>query len=80
MTLYYKDHGWITDLCDTEVEFFHTNMEVDMYIEWPEGIVDLGITSKDYLKEYWIFLEKSMYVNVYVALLRLRVLAKYLVI
>ena len=34
LTLYYTDYGWISEICDIEAEFFHTNMEVKMYIEW----------------------------------------------
>ena len=54
-------------------------MEVNMYIKWPEGIVDLGIISEEFLREYFILLGKLMYVNVDVAILWLRLLAKYLV-
>ena len=57
----------------------HQNMEVDIYIEWLEGILYLGIISEEFLKEYCILLGKFMYVNVDAALLRLRLLAKYLV-
>ena len=79
MTLYYKDYGWIADVCDVEMEFLHPNMEVNMYIEWPEGIVDLGITSEEFLKEYCILQGKLMCGNVYAALLWLRLIEKYLV-
>ena len=54
-------------------------MEVKIYIEWPEGIVDLGIISKEFLGEYCILLGKSMYGNFDAVLLRLRLLADYLV-
>ena len=50
-----------------------------MYIEWPEGIVDLGIIIEEFLKEYCILILKFMYVNVDASLLRLILLAKYLV-
>ena len=62
-----------------EAALLHTNMEVDMYIEWPEGIVDLGIITKEFLEEYCISLGKFMYENIDAALLWLRLLAKYLV-
>ena len=52
MTLYYENDGWIVELCDAEAAFLHTNMEVKMYIEWPEGIVDLIIITKIFLEEY----------------------------
>ena len=50
-----------------------------MYIEWPEGILDLGIISKEFLREYCILLGKLMYGNVDSAILWLILLAKYLV-
>ena len=50
-----------------------------MYIEWPEGIVDLGIITNNFLEECCILLGKSMYGNVDAALFLLRLLAKYLV-
>ena len=67
------------ELCDAEAAFLHPNMEFNMYIKWPEGIVDSVIISKEFPREYCILLVKSMYVNVYTALLWLRLLAKYLV-
>ena len=54
-------------------------MKVEMYTEWPEGIVDLGIIIEEFLKEYCILILKFMYVNVDASLLRLILLAKYLV-
>ena len=50
-----------------------------MYLEYPEGIVNLGITTKEFLEDYFILLVKLMCGNIYVALLYLRLLAKYLV-
>ena len=67
------------ELCDAEAALIHINMEADMCIEWPEGIVDLVIISEEFLKEYCILLGKSMYGNVDTEILWLRLLAKYLV-
>ena len=78
-TLYYEDDGCIAELCDVEAAFVHSNMEVEIYIRWPEGIVDLGIISEEFLREYCILLGKSMYGNVDAELLCIRLLAKYLV-
>ena len=58
LTLYYKDDGWIAELYDVEGAFIHPNMEVEIYIEWPEGIVDLRIISEEFLREYCILLVK----------------------
>ena len=79
LTLYYEDYGWIVELCDIEVAFLYPNTEVDMYIEWPEGILYLGIITKEFLEEYCILLVMSMYGNVDAVLLWLRLLAEYLV-
>ena len=62
-----------------EAVFLHSNMEVEMYIEWSEGIVYLGIITKDFLGEYYVLLGKLVYGNVDAALLWLRLLAMYLV-
>ena len=53
-------------------------MPVDMFFEWPEGIVDLGITTKEFMEYYCILPGNSMYVNVDECILWLRMLAKYL--
>ena len=50
-----------------------------MFIEWPEGIADLGITAKEFMEEYCILLGKSMYGNMDADLLWLILLAKYLI-
>ena len=49
-----------------------------MFIKWSKGILELGIITKEFLEEYFIFLEESMYGNVDAALLWLRLLAEYL--
>ena len=41
LTLYYKDDVWIAKLCDVEAVLLRPNIEVNMYIEWFEGIMDL---------------------------------------
>ena len=50
-----------------------------MYIEWLEGIVDLGIISKEFLREYCILIGKSMHGNVDAELLWIILLSNYLV-
>ena len=53
-------------------------MEVNIYIEWPKGIVYLGKIIEEFMEEYFILLGKSMYGNFDVSLLWLRLLEKYL--
>ena len=79
LTLYYEDNGCIVELCGVEAAFLHPNMEVEMYIGWPEGILYLGIITKEFMEEYCIFIGKLMYRNVDAELLWLRLLADYLV-
>ena len=62
-----------------EASFLHPNTKVDIFVEWSEGIVAIGITTKEFLEEYCMLLEKSMYGNVDTALLWLRLLNNYLV-
>ena len=62
-----------------EAAFLNPNTEDNIYIEWPEDIVDLGITTKEFLEEYCILLGKLIYGNVDAALLWLIMLSKYLV-
>ena len=52
-------------------------MEVETYIEWHEGILDLGIITKEFMEEYCILLGKSMYGNFDSEILWLRLLDNY---
>ena len=54
LTLFHKEEGWVAELCDVEEMFLHKFMLVEMFIEWNEEIVDLGIIRKDFLEEYCI--------------------------
>ena len=47
-----------------KAEFLHNNVEVEMFIKWTEGIVDLVIITKEFMEEYCIFIERFMYGNV----------------
>ena len=79
LSSYHQGDEWVAYLSGAEAEFLHPNMEVGMFIEWPECTVDLRITTKEFLEEYYIFLGNSMYGNFDTALLWLRMLAKFLV-
>ena len=57
LTLYHWKYGWIAELCDVDAEFLHPNTEVEMYIKWPEVIMDFGIITKKSMEEYCILLE-----------------------
>ena len=61
-----------------EESFLHPDMQIEIFIKQTEDIVDLGITTKEFLDEYYTKLGKLMYGNVDAALLWLILLAKYL--
>ena len=46
LNLYHKEDLWVAGICDVEATLLHPNLEVEMCIEWPEVIVDLGIITK----------------------------------
>lgn len=77
MNLYHKEERFFSELCDVEEPFLYPDIPVEMFIKWPEVVVDHGIIAKKFLKEYWILPGKSMYENVDAALLFFRPLAKY---
>ena len=49
-------------------------MEVDILIKWTKGILKHGIVTKEFLEEYCILLENSLYGNLEAAILWLRLL------
>ena len=77
--LFHKEEGWVSELCDMEAKFLHQDMPVEIFIECHEGIVDRGITTKEFLEEYCILLGNLMYGNMNADLLWLRILAKYII-
>ena len=77
--MFHKEEGWVSELYDVEAAFMHPYIPVEMFIEWPEGIVDLVIITKEFIEEYCILLGESIYGNVDAALLWLRLLDKYLI-
>ena len=56
ITLSHKEEGCESELCDLEAAFIHPYISVEMFIEWPEGIVDLVIIKKEFIGEYCILL------------------------
>ena len=73
------NYVWVAEVYDVESSSLHPNMEVEMFIEWHEVIVDLGITTKEFMEEYCILIGNSMYGNVDAVILWLIMLAKYLI-
>ena len=56
LSLFQEEEGWVDELGGMESVFIHPDIPVDMFIEWPGDIVDLGITAKEFLEQYCILL------------------------
>ena len=80
LTLYFsEDYEWICEAFDVEAAFLEPYLDVEMYIEWPEGIVELGFITKEEKERTCVQLRRSMYGNVDAALRWQRDFTKYLV-
>ena len=52
---------WTIELVDYEAAFLNADMKVDMYIEYPEGMVELGFITKEQARDNVAKLGRSMY-------------------
>jgi len=68
LTLYFEDEDWICEVIDIEAAFLEGDIEEPMYIEWPEGMVELGFLTLEEFQETCAELQKGMYGNVDAAL------------
>ena len=68
LTLYYKNEGWECEVFDVEAAFLEPYLDNEMYIKWPEGIVELGFLTPEERDSTCVRLERSMYGNVDAAL------------
>ena len=53
--------GWEINVVDIEAAFLEAHLEEDVYIEWPEGLIEMGFTTKEIKEEYCINLGNAMY-------------------
>ena len=79
LTLYYTPQGWVCEVFDVEAAFLEPYLDNVMYIQWPEGIVELGFLSPEERDSTCVRLERSMYGNVDAALRWLREFKTFLV-
>ena len=69
LVLYHDDEGWECHSYDVEAAFLEPTMaDLEMFIDLPPGIVELGFLTKEQAEEYCILLMHSMYGNVDAAL------------
>ena len=78
LTMYYRDIGWVCEMFDVEAAFLESDVETECYVEWPEGIVDLGFMTQEEADTTCAMLNKAMYGQVDAALLWLRTFGDYL--
>ncbi|MFM5988005.1 MAG: reverse transcriptase domain-containing protein [Sphaerospermopsis kisseleviana] len=78
ISLYYTDDGWEIEMLDVEAAFLEADLEEDVYIEWPEGLVMLGFVSYKDTEGTCIKLGKAMYGTVQAPLAFFNEFAKHL--
>ena len=68
ITLYYTEDGWVCEAFDVEAAFLEPFLDIEMYIHWPPGIVELGFITEEQKRTTCVQLRRSMYGNVDAAL------------
>jgi transposase InsO family protein len=61
LTLHYENIGWDIEMLDIEAAFLEAELDEDVYIEWPEGVVMFGYVDEADTKGTCLKLEKAMY-------------------
>ena len=80
ITLFYSERfDWVCEAFDVEAAFLEPFLDIEMYIEWPEGMVELGFLTQEEYKNTCVQLRRSMYGNVDAALRWQREFSNYLV-
>jgi hypothetical protein len=57
--LYYEK--WICEIVDVEAAFLNADLEEDLFIDYPEGVVEFGFESQETALNNCILLDKAMY-------------------
>ena len=67
--LHNKKKGWVCEMIDIEAAFLNADLPKgsELYIEWPEGILDYGIVTREMIKKYCLGCDKAMYGSVQAA-------------
>ena len=58
---------WTLEIIDVEASFLEGDLEEDIYLEWPEGVIEFGFEDQNVISEYCIKLNKAMYGTVQAA-------------
>ena len=60
--------SWICEIVDVEAAFLEGDMEDDVFLEWPDGVLDFGFEDQATIDENCLLLNKAMYGTVQGAL------------
>ena len=52
--------SWICEVVDVEAAFLEGDVEEDVFLEWPDGVLDIGFEDQDTIDENCILLKKGM--------------------
>ena len=73
------DKEWTCEVIDIEAAFLEGDIDEPIFVEWPDGITELGFVSEKDAEANCIELKKSMYGNVDSALRFYRTYAEHLI-
>ena len=59
--LYYDEEGWTVEAIDIEAAFLEADLDEEVFIEWPEGLVEFGYMTEEEQEGKCIKLGKAMY-------------------
>jgi hypothetical protein len=78
--LYRENEGWVTETLDIEAAFLESDMDpnTEVFIDWPDGMVELDYITEEIKRDYCILLNAPMYGKVDVPLMFQRTLTKQL--
>jgi Reverse transcriptase (RNA-dependent DNA polymerase). len=61
MVITLSKKGWRIDVVDIEASFLNADLDEVIYVEWPEGVLELGYVTEEITKKYCIRSRKAMY-------------------
>jgi Reverse transcriptase (RNA-dependent DNA polymerase) len=83
MFLYYHHTGkkgkWDLEMFDVEVAFLNAYLDTQVFIEWPQGMQELGFISEEDMKTKFIGLTKEMYDSINSPLRWMKTFSKHLI-
>ena len=74
-----SQNNWIAIMSDIEAAFLEADLDVPVFVEWPEGMEKLGLLTKKEREETCIKLDRAMYGTIDAPLRFYKTLRKHLV-